>query len=114
MKRPTEGARREGRKLAGATVYPFPASARQHRTPVEIRLDALRVIACELRRLQHEEQLAGVFTTRLSLALDNFDLIEERLKRNYEGLKFFSPRGGEFEVINGSQKGSRGVTPGKT
>ena len=78
MKRPTEGARREGRKLAGATVYAFPASARQHRTPVEIRLEVLATIARELRRAQHEEQLAGNFTPRLSLALDWLDLLDER------------------------------------
>jgi hypothetical protein len=41
-------------------------------------------IACLLRRLQHEEQVAGVFTSRLSLALDNIDLIEERLNRNFQ------------------------------
>ncbi len=75
--RPTEGARREGKSQAGATLYTFPAAARQRRTPIEIRLDVLSMIERELHRLQDEEQSRGVFTPSLSLALDWLDLLDD-------------------------------------
>ena len=75
--RPTDGARREGKSQAGATLYTFPADARQRRTPIEIRLDVLSMITREIRRLQDDEQQHGEFSPSLSLALDWLDLLDD-------------------------------------
>lgn len=57
-------------------VIPFPAARRVRPTPVELRLSVLTMLEHECRRAQCEEQLRGIFTPSLSLAIDWLDLLE--------------------------------------
>ena len=58
-------------------VLPFPASRRIRTTPVEVRLTVLAMTERELRRAQTDEQMHGLFTPSLSLAMDWLDLLSD-------------------------------------